>query len=91
MAAIQTSVMPVAGFPREAADILQHGVGAYGALDSAEQERLRQRDTLSLQRVVIPDLFVSFMAQTPKPNPYYDVVKKESETWMKKYVLVPTF
>ena len=41
-----------------------------------------------LQRVVIPDLFVSFFAQRPKPNPYYEVIKKESEAWMKQYVIM---
>ena len=38
-----------------------------------------------LKTVVIPDLFVSFVAQRPKPNPYYEVIKKESEAWMKQY------
>ena len=38
-----------------------------------------------LKRVVIPDLFVSFISQGPKPNPYYEVIKKESEAWMKQY------
>ena len=38
-----------------------------------------------LKKVVIPDLFVSFISQRPRPNPYYEVVKKESEAWMKQY------
>ena len=38
-----------------------------------------------VKRVVIPDLFVSFISQRPKLNPYYKVVKKESEEWMKQY------
>ena len=38
-----------------------------------------------LERVIIPDLFVSFISQKPKPNPYYEVMKKESEAWMKQY------
>ena len=42
----------------------------------------RQRE---VKRVVIPDLFVSFVSQRPKLNPYYEVVKKESEAWMKQY------
>ena len=33
----------------------------------------------------MPDLFVSFISQRPKPNPYYEVIKEESETWMKQY------
>ena len=35
--------------------------------------------------VIIPDLFVLFVSQRPKPNPYYEVIKKESEAWMKQY------
>lgn len=38
-----------------------------------------------VKTVVIPDLFVSFISQRPKPNPYYEVIKKESEAWMKQY------
>ena len=38
-----------------------------------------------LNRVKIPDLFVSFVSQRPKLNPYYEVMKKESEAWMKQY------
>ena len=38
-----------------------------------------------LKRVIIPDLFVSFISQRPKLNPYYEVIKKESEAWMKQY------
>ena len=38
-----------------------------------------------LRSVIIPDLFVSFVSQKPKPNPYYEVIKKESEAWMKQY------
>ncbi|KAK2752859.1 hypothetical protein FQN54_008012 [Arachnomyces sp. PD_36] len=34
-------------------------------------------------KVFIPDLFVSFVAQRPQPNPYYEEVKRESEEWMK--------
>ena len=34
---------------------------------------------------MIPDLFVSFVSQKPIPNPYYEVIKKESEAWMKQY------
>ena len=37
------------------------------------------------KRVVIPDLFVSFVSQRPKLNPNYEVTKKESEAWMKQY------
>ena len=36
-------------------------------------------------KVIIPDLFVSFVSQRPKPNPYYELVKSQSETWMMEY------
>ena len=39
------------------------------------------------EKIVIPDLFVSFVSQRPKPNPYYETVKKDSEAWMKEYEL----
>lgn len=32
--------------------------------------------------VVIPDLFVSFVAQKPQLNPHYERTKAESEAWM---------
>ena len=38
-----------------------------------------------LKKVIIPDLFVSFISQRPKLNPYYEAKKKESEAWMKQY------
>ena len=38
-----------------------------------------------ITKVVLPDLFVSFVSQKPKINPYYELVKQESLAWMKKY------
>lgn len=37
-------------------------------------------------KVIIPDLFVSFISQRPKPNRYYEEVKGQSKEWMKEYV-----
>lgn len=51
---------------------------------ATEIYRTRPRQS-ELRSVVIPDLFVSFISQKPKPNPYYEVIKKESEAWMKQY------
>jgi hypothetical protein len=34
------------------------------------------------QIVVIPDLFTSFLATTPNPNPHYGSVRAESEQWL---------
>ena len=35
-------------------------------------------------KAFIPDMFVSFISQKPTPNPYYEVVKPEYESWMKQ-------
>jgi hypothetical protein len=32
--------------------------------------------------VIIPDMFVSFMAMTPKVNPHYEQARAESEKWI---------
>lgn len=37
-----------------------------------------------IEKVIIPDLFVSFIAQRPNPNQHYEEVKKESVAWMKQ-------
>lgn len=40
---------------------------------------------IEAKKVMIPDLFASFVSQRPQPNPYYEAMKKESEEWMKQY------
>lgn len=35
--------------------------------------------------VLLPDMFVSFLAQKPRVNFHYEKVKKESEAWINKY------
>ena len=32
--------------------------------------------------VLLPDMFVSFLARKPKINPHHVTVKAESETWL---------
>jgi hypothetical protein len=32
--------------------------------------------------VTIPDMFVSFMAMTPKVSPHYEQARAESEKWI---------
>ncbi|KAL8685420.1 MAG: hypothetical protein Q9224_005822, partial [Gallowayella concinna] len=34
------------------------------------------------EQVMLPDMFVSFLAQEPQINPNYDKVKEESEAWI---------
>jgi hypothetical protein len=45
---------------------------------------LTNGDVLKPQRieVIIPDMFVSFMAMTPKVNPHYEQARAESEKWI---------
>ena len=45
---------------------------------------LTNGDVLNPERieVIIPDMFVSFMAMTPKVNPHYEQARAESEKWI---------
>lgn len=36
--------------------------------------------------VLLPDMFVSFLAQKPRVNPHYATIKAESEAWMERFV-----
>ena len=36
--------------------------------------------------VLLPDMFVSFLAQKPRVNPHYATIKTESEAWMERFV-----
>lgn len=53
------------------------------ALGTCREDQAPQQH--ELKRVKIPDLFVSFVSQRPRLNPYYEVMKNESEEWMKQY------
>lgn len=33
-------------------------------------------------QVVLPDMFLYFLAQSPRVNPDYEVMKQESEDWL---------
>ena len=35
--------------------------------------------------VVLPDMFVSFLAQKPNLNKYYETARMESEAWLTRY------
>ncbi|KAL9608737.1 MAG: hypothetical protein Q9167_006455 [Letrouitia subvulpina] len=35
--------------------------------------------------VLLPDMFVSFLAQKPRVNPHYERVRKESEDWINRF------
>ena len=34
--------------------------------------------------VLLPDMFVSFMAREPRVNPHYEKVREESEAWINR-------
>lgn len=35
--------------------------------------------------VLLPDMFVSFLAQKPRVNPHYERLRKESEEWINRF------
>ena len=37
--------------------------------------------------VLLPDMFVSFMARKPRVNPHYEKVREESEAWINRCAL----
>ncbi len=37
-----------------------------------------------VEKAFIPDMFVSFVSQKPKLNPHYEIVRLESEAWLKQ-------
>ena len=37
-------------------------------------------------KVMLPDLFVSFLSRKPQLNPYYESIREESEAWVSKSV-----
>jgi hypothetical protein len=37
-------------------------------------------------QVVLPEMFLLFLAQTPRVNPHYEDIRRESEAWLLKYV-----
>lgn len=47
------------------------------ATDLADQKKMP---------VLLPDMFVSFLAQKYTVNPHYATIKAESEAWMEKFV-----
>lgn len=35
-----------------------------------------------LVEIVLPEMFVYFLAQAPRVSPHYEVIKRESEDWL---------
>lgn len=52
------------------------------------QDTLKHKKDAAQARipVLLPDMFVSFLAQRPRVNPHYERVRMESEAWINKFV-----
>ena len=50
--------------------------------------RLKQ-DTVV--QVVLPEMFLLFLAQTPRVNPHYEIIRQESEAWLSESVETPYY
>ena len=50
-------------------------------LNDQHDTSIQSRDA---EKVFIPDMFVSFVSQKLRLNQHYEVLKLESETWMKE-------
>ena len=37
-------------------------------------------------QVVLPEMFLFFLAQSPRVNPHYEDIRRESEAWLLKSV-----
>ncbi len=68
----------------------QPGLASIPAKDASDLESgLEHQTTLSsphytVEKAFIPDMFVSFVSQKPRLNPHYEVVRLESEAWLKQ-------
>ena len=40
----------------------------------------------AVAQVVLPEMFLFFLAQSPRVNPHYEDIRRESEAWLTKYV-----
>ena len=38
-------------------------------------------------QVTLPEMFLFFLAQSPRVNPHYEDVRRESEAWLLEYVV----
>ena len=52
------------------------------------QDTLKHKKDAAQARipVLLPDMFVSFLAQKPRVNPHYERVGRESEAWINRFV-----
>ena len=40
----------------------------------------------AVSQIVLPDMFLLFLAQSPRVNPHYEDIGRESEAWLLKSV-----
>ena len=50
----------------------------------SEEQHASSPPPVDAEKVILPDLFVSFLSQKTRLNPNYELVKLESEAWMKQ-------
>ena len=56
------------------------------SLPNRQSLDLGKRAGWGMISVLLPDMFVSFLARKPRINPHYATVKAESEAWMVRSV-----
>ena len=59
-------------------------------IQNSPEETLKSKQDAAQARisVLLPDMFVSFLAQKPRVNPHYESVKNESELWINGSILL---
>ena len=49
-------------------------------ITTGSQDPISEQDAVI--KVVLPEMFVLFLAQTPRVNPHYENIRQESESWL---------
>lgn len=53
-------------------------------ITTSSMEHTLERD--AVVQVVLPEMFLFFLAQSPRVNPHYEDIRRESEEWLLKSV-----
>lgn len=53
-------------------------------MDPLELELKHKLEQDGVVQVVLPEMFLFFWAQSPRANPHYEGVRRESEAWILK-------
>ena len=49
-------------------------------IPTGSQDLIPEQD--AVVQVVLPEMFLLFLAQTPRVNPHYENIRQESEAWL---------